>query len=136
MERDQASCGLAGRRHGRHHGDGDRLFVPGSRTEWVTTARDIVYIVPAIIGVVALLMATGYLLKLSFERGWISPVMRCTGGAVRGAVVGAIAVVLQSSEWPPAPTLRDDVREAARNISRELGASGWPVYAIDTAASA
>ena len=36
--------------------DGDRLFVPGSRTEWVTTARDIVYIVPAIIGVVALLM--------------------------------------------------------------------------------
>ncbi len=35
-------------------------------------------------------MATGYLLKLSFERGWISPVMRCTGGAVLGAVVGAI----------------------------------------------
>ncbi len=42
------------------------------------------------IGVVALLMATGYLLKLSFERGWISPVMRCTGGAVLGLVVGAI----------------------------------------------
>jgi uncharacterized membrane protein len=42
------------------------------------------------VGVVALLMATGYLLKLSFERGWISPVMRCTGGAVLGAVVGAI----------------------------------------------
>jgi DNA-binding IclR family transcriptional regulator len=53
-----------------------------------------------------------------------------------GAAVGAIAVVLQSSEWPPAPTLRDDVREAARNISRELGASGWPVYAIHAAASA
>ena len=42
------------------------------------------------VGVVALLMATGYLLKLSFERGWISPVMRCTGGAVLGVVVGAI----------------------------------------------
>jgi len=27
--------------------------------------------------------------------------------------------------------LQDDVREAARNISRELGASGWPVYAAD-----
>jgi DNA-binding IclR family transcriptional regulator len=48
-----------------------------------------------------------------------------------GAAVGAIAVVLQSSEWPPAPTLQDDVREAARNISRELGASGWPVYSAD-----
>src|SRR5687767_1889007 len=42
------------------------------------------------IGVVALLMATGYLLKLSFERGWISPVMRCVGGALLGGVVGAI----------------------------------------------
>ena len=36
------------------------------------------------IGVVALLMAAGYLLKLSFERGWISPVMRCIGGVVAG----------------------------------------------------
>ncbi|MGH7580831.1 MAG: DUF2339 domain-containing protein [Gemmatimonadales bacterium] len=42
------------------------------------------------IGVVALLVATGYLLKLSFERGWISPVMRCSGGALLGIVVGAI----------------------------------------------
>jgi len=42
------------------------------------------------IGVVALLMATGYLLKLSFERGWISPVLRCVGGALLGFVVGAI----------------------------------------------
>ena len=42
------------------------------------------------VGVVALLTATGYLLKLSFERGWISPVMRCAGGAMLGAVVGAI----------------------------------------------
>jgi DNA-binding IclR family transcriptional regulator len=50
-----------------------------------------------------------------------------------GAAVGAIAVVLQSSEWPPPPSLHDDVREAARNISRELGASGWPVYNIHPA---
>jgi hypothetical protein len=42
------------------------------------------------IGVVALLMATGYLLKLSFERGWISPVMRCVGGALLGFIVGGI----------------------------------------------
>ena len=34
------------------------------------------------VGVVALLMAAGYLLKLSFERGWISPIMRCIGGAL------------------------------------------------------
>ena len=41
-------------------------------------------------GVVALLMATGYLLKLSFERGWISPIMRCAGGVALGVVVGGI----------------------------------------------
>ena len=53
-----------------------------------------------------------------------------------GAAVGAIAVVLQSSEWPPSATLQDDVREAARNISRELGAPGWPVYAADADSAA
>ena len=42
------------------------------------------------IGVVALLLAAGYLLKLSFERGWISPVMRCIGGVVAGLGVGAL----------------------------------------------
>ena len=42
------------------------------------------------VGVVALLMATGYLLKLSFERGWISPIMRCAGGVALGVVVGGI----------------------------------------------
>jgi uncharacterized membrane protein len=47
------------------------------------------------IGVLALLMATGYLLKLSFERGWISPVMRCVGGVALGAVVGGIGWRLQ-----------------------------------------
>lgn len=48
-----------------------------------------------------------------------------------GVAVGAIAVVLPSSEWPPSASIHDDVREAARNISRELGASGWPVYTVN-----
>ena len=42
------------------------------------------------IGVIALLLAAGYLLKLSFERGWISPVMRCLGGIAAGLGVGAL----------------------------------------------
>jgi len=42
------------------------------------------------IGVVALLLSAGYLLKLSFERGWISPVLRCIGGVVAGLAVGAL----------------------------------------------
>jgi uncharacterized membrane protein len=48
------------------------------------------------IGVVALILAAGYLLRLSFDRGWISPVMRCIGGAVSGLIVGAIGWRLQS----------------------------------------
>ncbi|HET8649818.1 MAG TPA: DUF2339 domain-containing protein, partial [Gemmatimonadales bacterium] len=47
------------------------------------------------VGVVALLLATGYLLKLSFERGWISPPLRCVGGVAAGIVVGAIGWRLQ-----------------------------------------
>jgi hypothetical protein len=42
------------------------------------------------IGVAALLGAAGYLLKLSFDRNWITPVMRCLGGVAAGVVVGAI----------------------------------------------
>jgi uncharacterized membrane protein len=42
------------------------------------------------IGVVALILAAGYLLRLSFDRGWISPILRCIGGAGAGVVVGAI----------------------------------------------
>jgi hypothetical protein len=48
------------------------------------------------IGVVALLLAAGYLLKLSFERGWISPVMRCAGGVLAGLGVGALGWRLES----------------------------------------
>src|SRR5207244_13201395 len=48
------------------------------------------------IGVVALLMAAGYLLKLSFERGWISPVLRCAGGVAAGLAVGALGWRLEA----------------------------------------
>jgi uncharacterized membrane protein len=47
------------------------------------------------VGVVALILAAGYLLRLSFDRGWISPLMRCVGGACSGAVVGALGWRLQ-----------------------------------------
>ncbi len=48
------------------------------------------------VGVFALIMAVGYLLKLSFERGWIPPIARCAGGAVLGIVVGALGWRLYS----------------------------------------
>lgn len=47
------------------------------------------------VGVVALILAAGYLLRLSFDRGWISPVMRCAGGALSGIIVGAVGWRLQ-----------------------------------------
>lgn len=43
-----------------------------------------------------------------------------------GAVIAAVAVVLPSSEWPPPDGVLNDLRETARNISRELGAASWP----------
>ena len=47
------------------------------------------------VGVIALILAAGYLLRLSFDRGWISPVMRCLGGALGGIAVGAVGWRLQ-----------------------------------------
>ena len=47
------------------------------------------------VGVVALILAAGYLLRLSFDRGWISPIMRCIGGVVAGVIVGAVGWRLQ-----------------------------------------
>jgi DNA-binding IclR family transcriptional regulator len=41
-------------------------------------------------------------------------------------VVGAIGVVVPSGAWPVDQPVRDTVRDAARAISRELGAPGWP----------
>ena len=43
-----------------------------------------------------------------------------------GSVAGAIGVVVPTGAWPVEDTTRDAVREAARAISRELGASAWP----------
>lgn len=43
-----------------------------------------------------------------------------------GAVVAAVAVVLPTSEFPADDQVLNDLRETARNISRELGATGWP----------
>lgn len=50
-----------------------------------------------------------------------------------GTVTAAISVVMPSSEWPPTEAVLNDLREAARNISRELGAPSWPprIGAID-----
>jgi DNA-binding IclR family transcriptional regulator len=46
-----------------------------------------------------------------------------------GLAVGAIGIVVPTPEWPPAESTFTAVREAARNISRELGASHWPATA-------
>ena len=43
-----------------------------------------------------------------------------------GAVIAAVSVVMPSSEWPPEAGALNDLRETARNISRELGAPSWP----------
>lgn len=42
------------------------------------------------VGVIFLILAAGYLLKLSFDRDWISPAVRCIGGALAGAAVAAL----------------------------------------------
>ena len=42
------------------------------------------------------------------------------------AAIGAVGVVLPTTDWPVAENVRDALREAARNISRELGAARWP----------
>jgi DNA-binding IclR family transcriptional regulator len=44
-----------------------------------------------------------------------------------GSTLGAIGVVMPTTDWPVAESVLDALREAARNISRELGASRWPV---------
>lgn len=43
-----------------------------------------------------------------------------------GSVIAAVAVVFPSTEWPPEDNVLNDLRETARNISRELGAATWP----------
>lgn len=43
-----------------------------------------------------------------------------------GLPVGAIGLVVPTANWPTEPSTRDAVRDAARAISRELGAMSWP----------
>jgi DNA-binding IclR family transcriptional regulator len=42
------------------------------------------------------------------------------------AAIGAIGVVLPTTDWPLSQPQQDALREAARNVSRELGAARWP----------
>jgi len=42
------------------------------------------------IGVLFVILAAGYLLKYSIDQGWISPLVRCIGGALFGFAVGGI----------------------------------------------
>lgn len=42
------------------------------------------------VGVVALILAAGYLLKLAFDRNWITETMRCGGGVVAGGIIGGL----------------------------------------------
>jgi DNA-binding IclR family transcriptional regulator len=55
------------------------------------------------------------------ECGLASPLFDASG-----LVAGAIGVVVPTGAWPVEDSTRDAVREAARAISRELGASAWP----------
>jgi DNA-binding IclR family transcriptional regulator len=45
---------------------------------------------------------------------------------VSGAPIGAIGLVVPSASWPVDPATSDAVRDAARAISKELGAMSWP----------
>src|SRR3954451_16564619 len=55
------------------------------------------------------------------ECGVAAPVFDSNLGAV-----GAIGVVVPATAWPVEQSTRDAVRDAARAVSRELGAPNWP----------
>lgn len=48
-----------------------------------------------------------------------------------GTVIAAVSVVFPSTEFPPADGVLNDLRETARNISRELGFSSWPPHVLE-----
>jgi DNA-binding IclR family transcriptional regulator len=54
------------------------------------------------------------------ECGLAAPLADATG------LVGAIGLVAPVSAWPLPETARDALRDAARAVSRELGAATWP----------
>lgn len=43
-----------------------------------------------------------------------------------GAAIAALAIVVPSSEWPVTNVALNELADAARNVSRELGAPSWP----------
>lgn len=43
-----------------------------------------------------------------------------------GHLAGAVGLVVAQAQWPLEPAAYDALREAARGISRELGAPAWP----------
>jgi DNA-binding IclR family transcriptional regulator len=55
------------------------------------------------------------------ECGVAAPLSDRLGGAV-----GALGLVVSSSEWPLEQAVLDALRAAARSVSRELGATRWP----------
>ncbi len=50
---------------------------------------------------------------------------------VSGAPVGAIGLVVPSTNWPVDQAASDALRDAARAISRELGAMSWPPAQVE-----
>ncbi len=61
-----------------------QLSLPGGTEAWLGQRGLLA------IGVFALLLAAGYLLKLSFDRGWVSPLVRCVSGTLAGAGLGLL----------------------------------------------
>ena len=56
------------------------------------------------------------------ESGIAAPVFDAAGRPI-----GAVGVVAPTTDWPLPDSAFDALREAARNISRELGSARWPV---------
>ena len=46
------------------------------------------------VGVIAVVLAAGYLLKLSFDRGWVSPMVRCLSGGATGIAIAIAGWVI------------------------------------------
>jgi hypothetical protein len=51
------------------------------------------------VGVVFLVLGAGYILKLSFDRGWVSPMVRCISGAIAGGVIGVLGWRLHEKRY-------------------------------------